>query len=308
MNHELKRLKLFVGATLTVAVNSSCGGNIALNPNETTGNNANEIGGAANGGVMNTGGALGGGAISAAISVSASILYDTQVPPCFAGYEHPNICCQGGPDQATICAEDLTHPFGLCEKGQFAYPDVSACCSLDNKAACLQPSSVEPTADAGQQAACTNPCYPGTYPLPESVSSANDSFCCIGSGQAVSCMSKAGHCESTGCSPICGAPCPAGWAAPAGGQVDLCCQTDSSGQSVCFSQSGSIGGYIGIPGASGPTGCTSEEFINDGNSYTMNCDFTGSKGCTCLRNGVVTLTLPFNDCDLALCGFPPLPP
>ena len=113
------------------------------------------------------GGCAGGassGSTSTASPVSVTGLFDTTVLPCAAGYEHANICCQGAPYKATVCTEDLTHPFGVCGKGQFAYPDPDACCVLDGTTACLQPSAVAQTADAGQQASCQNPCSPGAYP------------------------------------------------------------------------------------------------------------------------------------------------
>jgi hypothetical protein len=53
MNLELARLRLFVGATVVVAINSGCGGVASINPNET--------GGTANGGAANLGGANAGG-------------------------------------------------------------------------------------------------------------------------------------------------------------------------------------------------------------------------------------------------------
>jgi hypothetical protein len=58
--------------------------------------------------------------------------------------------------------------------------------------------------------------------------------------------------------------------------------------------------------------------VDDGNSYTMKCDFAGSTTCTCLVNGAVvkTLTNPglpdggmgrLEACDTSQCDFPPLP-
>jgi hypothetical protein len=263
------------------------------------------------------GGCAGGGSsgsTSTASPVSVTGLFETTVLACAAGYEHANICCQGAPYKATVCTEDLTHPFGVCGKGQFAYPDPNACCLLDGTTACLQPSAVAPTADAGQQASCLNPCSPGAYPPPPPAGalSSGGALCYFGIGLSV--VSSTPLCEGlcTGPSPpYCSATCPAGWSVPTDGQVDLCCQTDPSGQALCFSQAGWIGGIEG--GGSGPygNGCASEEFVNDGNSYVVRCDSSASTTCNCLLNGTITQTIPGSggQCDptqISSCGFPSL--
>ena len=107
------------------------------------------------------------------------------------------------------------------------------------------------------------------------------------------------------------ATCPAGWSVPADGQVDLCCQTDSSGRAICFSQAGWIGGIEGGVGGPYGNGCASEEFVNDGNSYVVLCASSASTTCNCLLNGVITQTIPASggQCDLtqtSSCGFPAL--
>jgi hypothetical protein len=180
-----------------------------------------------------------GGAPGTAVPVSASQLMGTTVSPCASGYAHPSICCQGAPDRATTCTEDVTHPFDVCGTEQLAYPDSSVCCSLGQKTACVQPSGVDANADAGLPSPCLNPCYPGAYPPPPFL----DSYLCVfGNGGTVETTQPAciGMCYQQG--DWCSTPCPAGWSAPAGGQVDLCCMTDSSGQTFCFSQAGYIGG------------------------------------------------------------------
>lgn len=245
-----------------------------------------------------------GGAPSTAIPVSVTQLFGVAVPQCPAGYEHPNICCQGAPYQATVCTEDPTRPFGLCQSEQLAYPDANACCSLDNKTTCVKPSSVDSTADAGQQSGCNNPCSPGAYPAPPLF---ERDLCVLGTGMSIE-PTQPWCSLCTGPIDWCSTPCPAGWSAPAGGQVDLCCQTGSSGQSFCFSQAGYIGDAGGGVGSADASGCRGEEFVDDGNSYVMSCDFTALPDCTCLVNGVVTQTLSTNtQClDVTPCGFPPL--
>ena len=246
-----------------------------------------------------------------AVPVSVSNLFGAAVAPCPSGFEHANICCQGAPYKATVCDEDLTHPFAVCETGQYAYPDPNACCSLDDRTACVQPSIDGSTADAGQAGSCQNPCAPGAYP-PSDISMAPggasvDGFlCCFGTG--LSCQSRQPFCSlCTGPVDWCSTQCPAGWTAPAGGQVDSCCQTDSSGQNFCFSQAG----YIGDLGGGGvryanASSCLAEQFADDGNSYVMKCDSTASPACSCLVNGVVTHTVPDSSqcADLTACEFP----
>jgi hypothetical protein len=248
----------------------------------------------------------GGSTSTTARSVSVASLSEKVVPACAAGYEHPNVCCLGAPYKATVCSEDLAHPYGTCEKGQFAYPDPDSCCLLDANTPCRQPLGVDRDAGAGQQTGCHNPCLPGTYPPSDAASQGGEMLCLGGTGLV-------GQPREPFCSlcdgPVqwCSTPCPVGWSAPAGGQVDLCCQTDSSGKTSCFSQSEWIDGYGGGRGGasfSNSDGCISEQFTDDGNSYVMTCDFAGSNTCTCLLNGATTATLAGAPCDISLCGFP----
>src|SRR5664280_2459225 len=207
-----------------------------------------------------------GGAPNAATPVSVTQLMGKEVLPCAAGYEHPNICCQGAPYQATTCTEDLTRPFDVCEAEQLAYPDPNTCCSLDNKTACMQPSGVDSTADAGQGSNCQNPCSPGAYPPPPFLGGV---LCAFGTGMSIEPTEP--FCSlCTGPVQWCSSPCPTGWSTPAGGQVDLCCLADSSGRNFCFSQAGYIGGSMGGGGGySNASGCRDEQFIGDGNSYVV---------------------------------------
>jgi hypothetical protein len=227
----------------SVAVGCGCDGGMVLVGCGVASKPFTGIGPCSNGtgGATSAGGTTGNGG-SAAIAVSVTKLFDADVPPCAAGYEHPNICCQGAPYQATVCTEDLTHPFGVCETEQFAYPDPNACCLLDNKTACVQPPGVDSTPDAGQQNDCLNPCSPGAYPPPPLM----DRWLCV-FGIGITAQTRQppciGLCTRQG--DWCSTPCPAGWSAPAGGQVDFCCQTGLNGQSFCFSQAGFIRGNSG---------------------------------------------------------------
>jgi hypothetical protein len=298
-----KRTRFWVGAVLVGT--AGCGGEVGVvgtssgGASTSTGGDAsgaNASGGASiawgDGGTLSTAGSSSGATAS---PVDVHQLYGTEVLPCAAGYEHPNICCLGAPYKATVCTEDLTHPFGVCEPGQTAFPDPNACCVLDSKTPCLQPSGVDPT---GQRANCANPCWPGGYPDATNP----DIYCWFGIG--ISMYPKEPPCIGMCTEPFsrCSTPCPAGWSVPAGGQIDLCCQTDSDGETICFSQTSVIASPSGGGGISDANGCKFEEFVDDGNSYVMTCDFTVSNDCPCLVNGVVTKTIA--GCDFGNCGFP----
>ena len=279
----------------SVAVGCGCDGGIALVGCGVSSKPFTGIGPCANNGT--------GGAPSTAIPVSVTQLFGVAVPQCPAGYEHPNICCQGAPYQATACTEDLTHPFGLCESEQLAYPDPNACCSLDNKTDCVQPSGVDSTPDAGQQNNCQNPCSPGAYPPPPLM----DGWLCVfGIGMSAEPTQPVLRTSCTVPIDWCSNPCPAGWSAPVGGQVDLCCQTGSGGQSFCFSQAALIGGNRGGGVGTMDPDWIFEWFANDGNSYVEKCDSTSSPACSCIVNGVVTQTTSDNECTAKFvpCGFP----
>ena len=263
-----------------------------------------------------------GGTPSTTRVVSLTELAGKEVLPCAAGYAHPNICCQGAPYSATTCAEDLTHPFDICKPEQLAYPDPNACCSLDNRTSCVQPSVANVTTDAGQASNCQNPCSIGAYPPPPFF---KGDLCVFGTGMSIEPVEP--WCSlCTGPVQWCNTPCPVGWSTPALGQVDLCCQTDSSGRNFCFSQAG----YVGVNGGGGggysdTAGCRDEQFVGDGNSYVVACDFVGSGTCNCFVNGVVVRTFSSAEvqtadqsdptqvnttalvpCGISQCGFPPL--
>jgi hypothetical protein len=248
-----------------------------------------------------------GGASGSSTPVDVTQLMGKEVPACAPGYAHPDICCQGAPYRATTCTEDLMRPFDGCGAEELVYPDPKTCCSLANKTTCER-AAPDPAADAGQRSSCQNPCYPGAYPPPPPL----DSFLCVfGTGMSVA--SKEPWC-SLCTSPIqwCPPPCPAGWSAPPGGQVDLCCQADPSGKPFCFSQAGYIGSRNGGGvGESDGSSCRYELFLGNGNSYVVSCDLTASAKCTCLTNGITTKeystqanTSVVDGCGISQCGFP----
>ncbi len=174
------------------------------------------------------------------------------VPACNAGYAHPNICCRASATQVTECADCRGAPFAACDNASLTFPDPGTCCSLGD-GGCAEASvlSVDP-GDAAIKLSCYYACGPGGYsphelqsPTARACSDVADSsdpvcyYCCLGGG-CVSNQCSCGACPPSGCGgDNCGA-CPAGWNVPAGGQYDLCCQTDGSGAARCFSQAGSI--------------------------------------------------------------------
>ncbi len=251
------------------------------------------------------------GTSNTATAVSVSQLVGKEVLSCPDGYVHPNVCCQGAPYQKTTCAEDLAHPFDGCGPEQGAFPDPNACCSLDKKTSCIEPSGAGATGYSGQRSSCQNPCAPGAYAPPPLL---DGSLCAFGTGMSVE--PKEPPCSlCTGPVQWCSTPCPAGWSPPDRGQVDSCCQSDSSGERFCFSQAGHIDGDLHSGGVfANDSGCRGEQFLGDGNSYVVTCDFKGSSTCDCSFNDVVVQTFPStridkagtDPCGISLCGFPPL--
>src|SRR4051812_34541465 len=52
------------------------------------------------------------------------------VGACPAGYQHPNICCSGGPTESSSCGAYINKPFRPCDAGSTTYPNALSCCSL----------------------------------------------------------------------------------------------------------------------------------------------------------------------------------
>jgi len=87
---------------------------------------------------------------------------------CPAGYQHPNICCEGGGSgKSAQCEAYVNHPFHACAQGWTPYPNALACCSLSNAGECIecddkgncgQDQPPAPPVDPGQ---CPSACPPG---------------------------------------------------------------------------------------------------------------------------------------------------
>jgi len=176
------------------------------------------------------------------------------VPACETGFAHPNICCRASPTQATECADCPGAPFAACDNASLTFPDPGTCCSLAD-GGCGEASVLSaPPMDSGLELNCSYPCGPGGY-SPHELQSLRQPvcsdladgslgiclYCCFGSGECPTNTCLGGpttpptRCGSDNCG-----LCPVGWQAPARGQYDLCCQTDTAGVARCFSQSGSI--------------------------------------------------------------------
>jgi len=88
---------------------------------------------------------------------------------CPAGYQHPNICCDGGGSgQAAKCEAYVNHPFHACDQGWTAYPNALACCALDDPRSCVEcdekgncAGGLEPPPTPVDPGQCPSACPPG---------------------------------------------------------------------------------------------------------------------------------------------------
>jgi hypothetical protein len=239
------------------------------------------------------------------------------IPACSAGAEHPNVCCASGPNQATVCTEDVASPFTPCAYGSLTFPDPRSCCPLDSSRPCAPPSPPDVIETTGN---CSFPCGPGGFlagvgndaGLGDSCSGVDAGscfYCCSGAGTSVSCVPNVWSCPPTPpggpaepCGPECPV-CPAGWAMPSG-FPDLCCTADGGGPPQCFSQAAGIAS----PSTGGPCSFASGQCEcgtrgDDGHAYYMQCDSSGSPACTCIIDGKV-VGHTAGTCTGSACGFP----
>jgi hypothetical protein len=188
-------------------------------------------------------------------SVNESVVVGN-VAPCAPGFAHPSVCCHSGPQEPTVCAENVSAPFGRCGGGSLTFPDPRICCSLVRGAPDCAPATMLPgDSDAGVLTeGCHLPCGPGGYPPGDAASfpactdvpgividggillpGAVCEYCCV--GDPGSCPGSGVSCLSPDCPPVtfgCGS-CPEGWQ-PARGVPDLCCRADGGTSPDCFSQ------------------------------------------------------------------------
>jgi hypothetical protein len=188
------------------------------------------------------------------------------VPACASGYAHPNVCCHGGPEVATVCLESADDPFRPCVCDTLTFPDPRTCCSLDDGGDCTAVG-----ADAAAAGSCHNPCGPGSFP-PDELSWPRPActdvptrttdaglpipgqtcfYCCAENISAPGCTGNFGTCipNPQGGLPICPDQtfgcglCPDGWSRVAG-VPDLCCRVDGGPLVACFSQADGLSGNL----------------------------------------------------------------
>jgi hypothetical protein len=239
-----------------------------------------------------------------AITVLASEIIGP-VPPCGAGFAHPNVCCRDG-----ACVAHPGAPFAACPADALILPDRRRCCALGGAGACVDAPIDDAGVDVGEVGRCSLPCGPEGRPsdvAPLLVCgnlgpALECTYCCSGFECALSVchcplLPDGGVCECN--TPKCGA-CPSGWGAFAA-QVDLCCADATR----CFSQSTVVRAPEGGGTIFGPDGGESSWFAG-GHLYDAKSDLTAST-CTCSLDGTTTMQfdLAKGQCDIAGCGFSP---
>jgi hypothetical protein len=126
---------------------------------------------------------------------------------CPEGYEHPNVCCAGGPRVPSTCGVYVAHPFRPCDAGWSTYPNPLSCCSLEDGTCLDSPRGTKSMPGSG----CAYVCSPGWWPDPSSsVSSdgAHTTACCRTRADGVAeCMDDGStpNGSSTACGPDAGA-------------------------------------------------------------------------------------------------------
>jgi hypothetical protein len=317
-------IRRVICAALCTSLDWGCGGNVAGNGLTDASSGAGDTGSSLDAGQNLDEGALGDVHTgNDATQIDVSTLRGA-VPACPVAYAHANVCCQSGPRQPTVCLESPTSPFQPCDQDAVTFPDPAKCCPINGNGPCESP--LIEAIDGSAPGACSFPCAPVGYspanvpsgspltsPFPScSTASAGErcSYCCYGA-LGSPCLLNQCNCPATGpcqCGPQCGG-CPAGWRAPAPGQVDLCCRTDTSG-TQCFSQSDKINSPNSFGCFHGPNKCDCARSGSDGHSYEAWCDSASTPLCTCAIDGKTTRTTTSTDCSVLLdsvCGFPPVP-
>ncbi len=82
------------------------------------------------------------------------------VPACAPLQAHPNVCCKGGPNEASECVAFVNSPFHKCDDGWTLYPDPASCCDLSDPAKCVVPPPGPPPPTG-----CGYACAPGWWPV-----------------------------------------------------------------------------------------------------------------------------------------------
>ncbi len=82
------------------------------------------------------------------------------VPACQPQQAHPNVCCKGGPNEASDCVTYVNSPFHKCDDGWTLYPDPGTCCDLNDPKTCVVPPPGPPPPTG-----CGYACAPGWWPV-----------------------------------------------------------------------------------------------------------------------------------------------
>ncbi len=101
------------------------------------------------------------------------------VPACAPQAAHPNVCCKGGPNEASDCVAFVNSPFHKCDEGWTTYPDPGKCCDLNDPSKCATPPPGPPPPTG-----CGYACAPGWWPVVN-----NPGECCriLAGGNALEC-------------------------------------------------------------------------------------------------------------------------
>jgi hypothetical protein len=100
-------------------------------------------------------------------------------PACAPQAAHPNVCCKGGPNEASDCVGYVNSPFHKCDDDRTTYPDPGTCCDLNDPTKCASPPPGPPPPTG-----CGYACAPGWWPVVN-----NPGECChiLPSGNALEC-------------------------------------------------------------------------------------------------------------------------
>jgi hypothetical protein len=159
------------------------------------------------------------------------------VGACPAGYQHPNICCSGGPGAASTCGAYVNHPFRACDQGWSTHPNPLSCCSLTDGTCIDAPSGANDL--PAPPPSCGLVCPPGWWPA-SSGGSSGSSGGSTGSNPGypddpppvpVDAGVRTGDDDVP---PSPGANTGSGGGPTGGYTSDACCQTQPSGSVMCF--------------------------------------------------------------------------
>jgi len=138
-------------------------------------------------------------------------------PACAPQAAHPNVCCKGGPNEASDCVGYVNSPFHKCDDGWTTYPDPGTCCDLNDPTKCTAPPPGPPP-----PVGCGYACAPGWWPVVN-----NPGECChiLPGGNALECEQSVWGYPQPDPVPV---ACSGGGGTGGGGYVDAGPPTDAS--------------------------------------------------------------------------------